>query len=341
MKNPKFKLLLGFGFGILFFICIWYGSLIQYGLQSAYGQFRILLLAESNNKILSSQKWTAEQKRKIRLIENVKRFGVYQLGLIDNGNFEKVFDQKGKPLVWVVTGCKPYSFEDKKWYFPFIGNLSYKGFFTWEEAKKEAIQLKLEGWESGIGKVSGWSTLGWFHDPILSSMLTKEDGSLVSLILHEMVHGTVYLGSDVDYSENLADFIGNNGAIAYFKFKKDTTNLKKFEKTLFAERLVNTYYINYKDSLTKLYKTIASQDLEKEKRKAFQKIYKGLFLLPIPNNEKLKYIKGGKYLYWEGNDFLMGFSRYGKLQDSLEKSFNATYRGNLRLYLEEIKKRAN
>jgi predicted aminopeptidase len=341
MKNPKFKLYLGFGFGILLLIGIWYGSLIWYGLQSAYGQFRILVLAESNETALSSSKWTAEQKRKIRLIEDVKRFGVIELGLLDNGNFEKIFDQKGKPLVWVVTACQPFTFEDKKWSFPFIGNLSYKGFFTWREAKHETIQLKMKGWETGIGKVSGWSTLGWFHDPILSSMLAKDDGNLAALILHEMVHGTVYLGSDVDYSENLADFIGNKGAIAYFKYRKDSANLKKIEETLFAERLVNTYYMNYKDSLAILYKTIAKQDLEKEKRRVFRNIYRGLFFLPIPKNEKSKYIKGGKCLYWEGNDYLMGFSRYGKLQDSLEIDFNKNYHGKLRLYLEEIKKQEN
>jgi predicted aminopeptidase len=341
MKDPKFKLFLGFGFGILLFIWASYGSLIRYGLQSAYGQFKILLLAESNEKVLSSPQWTTDQKRKIKLIEDVKKFGVSQLGLIDNGNFENIFDQKGKPLVWVVTGCKPYSFEEKKWNFPFIGNLSYKGFFNLEEAKQEAIQLHMEGWETGIGKVSGWSTLGWFHDPILSSMLTKEDGSLVALILHEMVHGTVYLGSDVDYSENLADFIGNNGAIAYFKYRNDTINLYKFKETLYAEKVVNSYYMNYKDSLTILYKTTPRQDLEKEKRKVFRNIYRGLFFLAIPKNEKLKYIKSGKYMYWEGNDYIMSFSRYGKLQDSLEKNFNKNYQGNLRHFLEEIKKQAN
>ncbi len=341
MKNPKFRLFLGFGFGIFLFIWASYGSLIGYGLQSAYGQFRILLLAESNEKVLSSPQWTADQKRKIKLIEDVKKFGVSQLGLIDNGNFENIFDQKGKPLVWVVTGCKPYSFEEKKWKFPFIGNLSYKGFFTWEEAKKEAIQLQMEGWETGIGKVSGWSTLGWFRDPILSSMLNKEDGSLVALILHEMVHGTVYLGSDVDYSENLADFIGNKGAIAYFKFKNDTLNLNKFKETLYAEKVVNTYYMSYKDSLANIYQTIERQNLEKEKRKVFRNIYKGLFQLPISKNEKTNYIKSGKYLYLEGNDYIMGFSRYGKLQDSLEKDYHKNYHGNLRLYIEKIKSHSN
>ena len=305
------------------------------------GQFKIVYHAESTEVVLASPNWTEEQKRKIRLIREVKKFGVSQLGLHDQGNFEKIFNQKEQTLVWVVTACQPYAFEEKKWNFPFVGNLSYKGFFSWEEAKNEAIHLKMEGWETGIGKVSGWSTLGWFKDPILSSMLKMEDGSLVSLILHEMVHGTIYLGSNVDYSENLADFIGNQGAIDYFTFKNDTLNLSKFKTSLLSEKLVHNYFMDSKDTLELLYRKTDIADIEKEKKRMIQKIFKGLFSLPIPQEEKSRYIKSAKYLYLEGNDYLMSFSRYGKLQDSFEIQYRLNYKENLALFISNCKQKAS
>ena len=341
MKIPEFKNLLILGLLVLVSIGFWYADLLIYGLKSASGQFKILFFAETNEVVLTSPNWTEDQKRKIRLISDVKRFGVSQLGLLDQGNFEKVFDQKKQALVWVLTACRPYSFEEKKWNFPFIGNLSYKGFFSWEEAQNEAIQLKMEGWETGIGKVSGWSTLGWFKDPILSNMLEMEDGRLVALILHEMVHGTIYIGTDVDFSENLAEFIGNQGAIDYFNFKKDTSNLSKFRISLLSEKLVNSYFINYKDSLDLVYRNTRIAKLEEEKKRMIQKIFKGLFFLPIPQKEKYRYIKSAKHLYLEGNDYLMSFSRYGKLQDSFEIQYKLEFKENLALFISNCKQKAS
>lgn len=337
MKSPKFKWYIYFGFGVLFLFFFYYRELIAYGLNAGFGQAKILFFAQKNQVALNSKKWSSEEKRKIKLIQDVKIFAVNELGLIDNGNYESIYDQQGKPLVWVVTACKPYAFEEKKWHFPFVGNLSYKGFFNWQDANHESINLKKQGWETGIGKVSGWSTLGWFKDPILSSMLSKEDGNLVALIIHEMVHGTIYLGNNVEFSENIADFIGNKGAQLYFKSKKLKHSEKEFNSTLQADLLMNSYYLSWKDSLNHIYKTSPPSQLESQKRNTIRNIYQGIFKLPISKERKAKELRNAKWLYLEGNDFLMSYVRYGDLQDSLENVYRHTFNNDINRFIEVIK----
>src|SRR5262249_32489914 len=41
--------------------------------------------------------------------------------------------------------------------------------------------------------------------------------TLANTILHELAHATVYVAGDSDFNETLATFVGNQGAIDYFK----------------------------------------------------------------------------------------------------------------------------
>ncbi len=315
-------------------------SEIRYGLSLAQGQLNIIFNAKKIEKVLVENKsLTHEQRRKLLLIKDVKAFAVAELGLKDNGNYDNYFDQKGKPLLTVLTACEPYSFKEKTWHFPFLGDLSYKGFFEYADAKEEGIKLKAKGLDVGLGKVSGWSTLGWLKDPVLSSMLNKPDGQLGALIIHEMLHGTVYLGSDVNFSENLADFVGREGAKFYFLKKNLPNDLAEFENEMTAELRMNSYFLKAKDKLEKGYKEYSGDTLKlkKFKTETIKKTYQGIFFMTLPPKIKSKYIRSAKYLYFEGNDYLMGYNRYGKLQDKFEVEFKTRFNSDIRKMIEFYK----
>src|SRR5690606_11560390 len=105
------------------------------------------------------------------------------------------------------------------WKFPLLGSFPYKGFFDYNMALKEQEKLKEENFDTYIGVVGGWSTLGWFTDPILSNMLSRKEGELADLIVHELTHGTLFVKDSVEFNENLATFIGNKGAEIILKSK--------------------------------------------------------------------------------------------------------------------------
>src|SRR5690606_27837765 len=110
---------------------------------------------------------------------------------------------------------EPFRLVPYTWTFPILGSVPYKGFFNEQSAVALADALASEGWDVNVRNPGGWSTLGWFTDPILSEMLEKDEGDLASLIIHEMVHATIFVKDSIEFNENLASFIGDRGAEAF------------------------------------------------------------------------------------------------------------------------------
>jgi predicted aminopeptidase len=67
--------------------------------------------------------------------------------------------------------------------------------------------------------VSAYSTLGYFTDPVLSTMLEYDDAGLAELIIHELTHGTVFAKGFTDFNESLASFVGDTGSIMFLRFR--------------------------------------------------------------------------------------------------------------------------
>ncbi len=182
------------------------------GWHQAFLTFRSIPIQE----VLEDDQISAEAKEKIRFVQEVKRYGAERIGLKRTGSYSKYFEVKG-PILHVVTACEKDRLEPYDWTFPIVGKVTYKGFFTRLEALEEAQELKARGYDTFVRPAGAYSTLGWLNDPILSSMLKWDEGSLTNLILHEMTHGTVYFKRDCDLNEQMATFVGNDGAIDFLK----------------------------------------------------------------------------------------------------------------------------
>jgi predicted aminopeptidase len=115
----------------------------------------------------------------------------------------------------VVSAAEKDHLQLYVWKFPIIGRVTYKGFFTREGALKAKRLLEGKEYDTFLQKAGAYSTLGWLKDPIFSSMLDWNDAALANLILHEMVHPTVYFKGETDFNEQMATFIGNRGAIEF------------------------------------------------------------------------------------------------------------------------------
>ena len=156
---------------ILILLVVFNLDLITYGMSQAKGQIKILREARPIEEVLKDPTFPDSLKVNLQLVDEIKVFAFDSLGINYSNNYSSVYDQKGKELMFVVTACKPFKLEPKEWSFPLIGTFSYKGFFDLEKARALEIQLKEEGLDTNIRTASGWSTLGWFEDPILSNML--------------------------------------------------------------------------------------------------------------------------------------------------------------------------
>ncbi len=195
--------------------------LSKLGWHQAYITFHSVPVQE----VLEDEGMSDEIKEKIKFIQEVKRYGEEKLGLRKTKSYSKFFEVKG-PILYVVTASEKDRLQIHQWSFPIVGKVTYKGFFTKEEALHEQNFLEKKDLDTFVHGVGAYSTLGWLKDPIFSSILKWNDVTLANLILHEMTHAAVYFKGETDLNEQIATFVGNQGAI-HFLVEKFGVGSKK------------------------------------------------------------------------------------------------------------------
>ena len=181
------------------------------------GQATILLHQRSVEDVLHDARLTPQERRKLRLILEVRSFAIAQLDL-HAGKSYTTFVQLDRPYVsYNLSAAAPDAFTPYVWRFPILGSMPYKGFFDKAYALHEQHALEEQGYDTYLRGVRAYSTLGYFNDPILSSMLAYDDTFLINTIIHEMLHQTVWFKGNISFNESLASFVGEHGTLAYLQ----------------------------------------------------------------------------------------------------------------------------
>jgi len=169
-------------------------------------------------EVLEKKELGHKAKDRIQFIQEVKRYGEERLGLRKTNSYSSYFEVKG-PVLYIVTASEKDRLQLYRWNFPITGKVTYKGFFTREDILKEKRSLEAKGYDTFVQQAGAYSTLGWLKDPIFSSMLQRDESTLANLILHEMTHATIYFKGQTDLNEQIATFVGNQGAIDFLTEK--------------------------------------------------------------------------------------------------------------------------
>ncbi|HBH24601.1 MAG TPA: aminopeptidase [Cytophagales bacterium] len=304
-------------------------ELISYAISQARGQLYIVNNAMPITQVLNNDSFEDSVKQKVRLVQDVRSFAFHQLGLNKNENYTTYFDQKGRELMYVVTACKPYQLEAHEWEFPILGAFSYKGFFDEDKAVEEAEKLEKQGLDVNIRNAGGWSTLGWFKDPILSGMLNRNEALLAELIIHELTHGTLFVKDSLRFNESLATFVGVEGTKRYLaEYFGDSSDITvRYNKHLEEKAIFQQYVQNQAKNLQQLYQSmndsLSMSKREKLKNGFFTDFVQGIEALPLENKEDLIAYYSTRKL---NNTFFMRYIRYRgdipKLQKMLQEDYN-------------------
>lgn len=184
---------------------------IRYYAQAAHGQGELIVHLRSLNKILSDPGTDPELARRLQLAHRARHFASGQLGLPDNRSYDSYVKLDRQYVVWNVFAAPRYSVEAVPQCFPIAGCVAYRGWFREADAGADAAELKTAGNDVWVGGVPAYSTLGWFSDPILSSMLRWDDDELDSTIFHELAHQLIYVEGDTAFNESFATFVQVRG----------------------------------------------------------------------------------------------------------------------------------
>jgi len=326
-------------FIIITILVVVYWDLVSYGIRQGKGQFTIIWNARPVEEVLKDQSFPDSLKTKLYLIEKVRQFAIDSLGLKDTENYKTLYDQKGEEIMWVVTACEPFSFKPKEWKFPILGAVPYKGFFSKEKAIALRNELDKEGWDTSIRNPGGWSTLGWFTDPILSNMLERTEGDLANLIIHEMVHSTIFVKDSVEFNENLATFIGDRGAERFLisTYSVESTEYKTYvnedqDFTKYSEHMLRGSELL--DSLYRSMEESTAIDLKKKlKQESIKRIVQSLDTLSLTINYKASDRFKERL---PNNTYFMNMKRYQSKQDIFWDEFKVDFKGNLRAYIRHL-----
>jgi predicted aminopeptidase len=162
----------------------------------------------------------AEKNRRfVERVRDIRRFATEELGLRESANYTRYVELDRSYIAAVVSAAAQDSFTRYEWWFPVVGKVPYKGFFNVEDARKERDKLLKKGLDVWVRQVDAFSTLGWFKDPLYSYMRDYSDYQLANLLIHELLHATVYLKGQSQFDEELAEFVGTEGARLYIEKK--------------------------------------------------------------------------------------------------------------------------
>ncbi|EQA44463.1 putative aminopeptidase [Leptospira broomii serovar Hurstbridge str. 5399] len=200
---------------ILFLFWISSQGCIPYLFHIGKEQAKIVMQKRPFEEVLSDPSVSEKTKEKLKEVERIRDFGIRSLALSPKGGFKSFVSLDRNAVGWHVSACHPLRFESYTWWFPIVGSVPYKGYFSLEKAKEEETRLKEEGWETRVRITAGYSTLGWFEDPLFSPQLYDDRADLSALVLHEMAHATVYFPGDSVFNESYASFVEEIGTKSY------------------------------------------------------------------------------------------------------------------------------
>ena len=182
-----------------------------YYLQAAAGQWRLMHSRQDIQSLLDDPATSSELAADLLAAEQIKAFAESNLDLPGNGSYSSYVEVDGEALVWNVVATEEFSLEAKKWCFPVAGCVPYRGFFKQQKAKDSAAQLRKKGMDVFISPAAAYSSLGWFNDPLLSTMVSGSDIRLAAYLFHELAHQRLYIKGDGMFNEGYASFVEETG----------------------------------------------------------------------------------------------------------------------------------
>ncbi len=188
------------------------GYLIRAGIEEA----RILSRRRPIAHVAADPATSPDERRKLELVLQARDFAENGLGLAAGESYTTYSWVESDTLLLVVSGAYRDRFQPYTWWFPIVGRVPYKGFFDFDAAHAEAARLEREGFDASVRPSAAFSTLGWFNDPLLNTVLRYGEVSLGSTVIHELTHNTLYLPGRAQFNESFANFVGDVGAIEFF-----------------------------------------------------------------------------------------------------------------------------
>lgn len=186
-------------------------STLDYYSHLALGQWQLLHARQPLQQLIDDPRTEPELARRLALAQQARAFASAGLGLPDNRSY-RLYADVGRPyVVWNIFATAEFSLEPQLHCFPIAGCVAYRGYYQPGRARGAAALLRQQGLDTYVAGIEAYSTLGWFDDPLLNTMLRWGDTRLSAVIFHELAHQQYYLPGDTAFNESFASFVEREG----------------------------------------------------------------------------------------------------------------------------------
>ena len=179
--------------------------------QAIRGQVDLLAKREPIDRLIADPATPAALRERLELARDLRAFAIDELALPDNASYTTYADLGRPYAVWNVTATDEFSVAPVTWCFPFAGCVPYRGYFSETAAHRFAERYRARGHDVRVGGVTAYSTLGWFSDPLLNTMITRDEIEIAALLFHELAHQQLYVKDDPAFNEAFATVVEEEG----------------------------------------------------------------------------------------------------------------------------------
>ena len=308
-----------------------------YYTQAASGQWEVLRKRESIEKIIDDPETPPALVERLRLLDEARDFSIEVLGLPDNKSYRTYTDLERDYVVWNVFAAPEFSLLPKTWCYPVAGCVSYRGYFSKDDAMKEAERLKQEGFDVAMAGVAAYSTLGKFNDPVLSTMMRWDDIDLIAVLIHELAHQLVYVKDDSAFNESFATAVEEIGVRLWLESRGEMETMADYVAGRELQQSLMKFVVKARADLIDVYESDIAIELKRVQKRERLKALAGDVAAELQRNGK----EAGGWLSCELNNArLISTTLYeGKLP-----AFRALYRRceeNLACFYEEANRLAD
>ena len=309
------------------FICLFFFtscSNLGYLWETGTGQLKLLSNTTPIEKALQKYNFTEEEKKNLELVSELKSYAKNTLKMnIDDKVYSSYVQLNENYITYLLRVSYAYELKAYKWEFPIVGSVPYKGFFDKESAIQAANSFSEEEYDVYLGGVTAYSTLGWFEDPILSSMLKYKEIDFTTMIFHELAHTVLFFKNNVNFNERFAEFIGRKAAISFYTSKegKNSRKVQSMKEYWEDELIFSSFMVNEYEKLKKWYEDNKGKITKIQKQKRIQQIQES-FSTQIQTQLNTK-----KYDYFSNielnNAKLLSYRSYNFNMSEFEILFNS------------------
>ena len=196
--------------------------------QAVRGQYQIFANEQPINKLIKAPSTPEPLRQRFELLERLRAYAQTELKLPIDDHYRKYVDVHRPFVVWNVEAAPEFSLQPKTWWYPLLGGLEYRGYFSKQGATNYAHYLRNKGYDVSVGGVQAYSTLGWFKDPVLNTFIFEPDADLAEIIFHELGHQRVFARGDTDFNEAFATTVGQEGARRWLTARGDRSALEVY-----------------------------------------------------------------------------------------------------------------